>query len=74
MNTEIEKELFYLGNYISFLEQDIQDTIEIIPDNPKYKFNLMRSVRTLKDKLKQHKRKYVALCKQRDANLVQIAE
>ena len=37
MNTEIEKELFYLGNYISFLEQDIQDTIEIIPDNPKYK-------------------------------------
>ena len=73
MNTEIDKQLFYLGNYVSFLEQDIQDTIESIQCNPRHKYRLMRLVRTLKDKLKKEKRAYVNLSKERDANAVLVA-
>jgi hypothetical protein len=73
MNTEIDKQLFYLGNYVSFLEQDIQDTIESIQYNPRHKYRLMRLVRTLKDKLKKEKRAYVNLSKERDANAVLVA-
>jgi hypothetical protein len=73
MNTEIDKQLFYLGNYVSFLEQDIQDTIESIQYNPRHKYRLMRLVRTLKDKLKKEKRAYVNLSKERDVNAVLVA-
>lgn len=73
MNTEIDKQLFYLGNYVSFLEQDIQDTIESIQYNPRHKYRLMRLVRTLKDKLKKEKKAYVNLSKERDANAVLVA-